>query len=88
MANSPQARKRIRQTERRTDVNRARRGRIRTYIKGVELALASGDAAAASAALKAAEPEIMRGVSKGVLAKNTASRKISRLSARVRSLKA
>lgn len=88
MANSPQARKRIRQTERRTDVNRARRGRIRTFIKGVEKALESGDAAAAAEALKAAEPEIMRGVSKGVLAKNTASRKISRLNARVRSLKA
>lgn len=88
MANSPQARKRIRQTERRTDVNRARRGRIRTFIKGVEKALESGDAGAAAEALKAAEPEIMRGVSKGVLAKNTASRKISRLSARVRSLKA
>lgn len=88
MANSPQARKRIRQTERRTDVNRARRGRIRTFIKGVEKALESGDAAAAAEALKIAEPEIMRGVSKGVLAKNTASRKISRLNARVRSLKA
>ncbi len=88
MANSPQARKRIRQTERRTDVNRARRGRIRTFIKGVEKALESGDAAAAAAALKLAEPEIMRGVSKGVLAKNTASRKISRLSQRVRTLKA
>jgi small subunit ribosomal protein S20 len=88
MANSPQARKRIRQTERRTDVNRARRGRIRTFIKGVEKALESGDAGAAAEALRVAEPEIMRGVSKGVLAKNTASRKISRLSARVRSLKA
>lgn len=88
MANSPQARKRIRQTERRTDVNRARRGRIRTFIRGVEKALESGDASAAAEALKIAEPEIMRGVSKGVLAKNTASRKISRLSARVRSLKA
>jgi small subunit ribosomal protein S20 len=88
MANSPQARKRIRQTERRTDVNRARRGRIRTFIKGVEKALEAGDAAAAAEALKAAEPEIMRGVSKGVLAKNTASRKISRLSQRLRTLKA
>ncbi|MGE0665434.1 MAG: 30S ribosomal protein S20 [Sphingomonadales bacterium] len=88
MANSPQARKRIRQTERRTDVNRARRGRIRTFIKGVEKALESGDAAAAAEALKLAEPEIMRGVSKGVIAKNTASRKISRLSQRVRTLKA
>ncbi len=88
MANSPQARKRIRQSERRTDVNRARRGRIRTFIKGVEKALESGDAAAATEALKLAEPEIMRGVSKGVLAKNTASRKISRLNHRLRALKA
>ena len=88
MANSPQARKRIRQTERRTDVNRARRGRIRTFIKGVEKALEAGDAAAATEALKLAEPEVMRGVSKGVLAKNTASRKISRLSARIRTQKA
>jgi small subunit ribosomal protein S20 len=88
MANSPQARKRIRQTERRTEVNRARRGRIRTFIKGVEKALESGDVTAATEALKAAEPEIMRGVSKGVLAKNTASRKISRLNARLRTLKA
>ena len=88
MANSPQARKRIRQTELRTDVNRARRGRIRTFIKGVEKALEDGDAAAAAEALKLAEPEVMRGVSKGVITKNTASRKISRLSQRVRSLKA
>ena len=88
MANSPQARKRIRQTERRTDVNRARRGRIRTFIKGVEKALEAGDAAAAAEALKLAEPEVMRGVSKGVIAKNTASRKISRLSQRIRTLKA
>lgn len=88
MANSPQARKRIRQTERRTDVNRARRGRIRTFIKGVEKALEAGDVAAATEALKLAEPEVMRGVSKGVIAKNTASRKISRLSQRIRTLKA
>jgi small subunit ribosomal protein S20 len=88
MANSPQARKRIRQTLRRTEVNRARRGRIRTFIKDVEKALASGQAEQAEAALKVAEPEIMRGVSKGVLAKNTASRKISRLSQAVRALKA
>ncbi|MBI1179036.1 MAG: 30S ribosomal protein S20 [Alphaproteobacteria bacterium] len=87
MANSPQARKRIRQTLRRTDVNRARRGRIRTFIKDVEKALAAGQAEQAAEALKVAEPEIMRGVSKGVLAKNTAARKISRLSQRVRALK-
>lgn len=88
MANSPQARKRIRQTERRTDVNRTRRGRIRTLIKNVELAIDSGDAAAAREALKVAQPDIMRGVAKGVMQKNTAARKISRLSNRIKSLSA
>ncbi|MFN3230825.1 MAG: 30S ribosomal protein S20 [Alphaproteobacteria bacterium] len=86
MANSPQARKRIRQSERRTEVNRARRGRIRTMIKDVETAIEAGDAAAAQDALKIAQPTIMRGVSKGVIQKNTASRKISRLSNRIRAL--
>jgi small subunit ribosomal protein S20 len=88
MANSPQARKRIRQTERRTEVNRARRGRIRTFIKKVETALEAGKLDEAAVFLKEAEPEIMRGVSKGVIAKNTASRKISRLNQRLRTLKA
>ncbi|MEN3952129.1 30S ribosomal protein S20 [Iodidimonas sp. SYSU 1G8] len=88
MANSPQARKRIRQTERRTEVNRARRGRIRTFIKKVENALEAGKLDEAAVFLKEAEPEIMRGVSKGVIAKNTASRKISRLNQRLRTLKA
>jgi len=86
MANSPQARKRIRQTERRTEVNRARRSRIRTYVRAVEEALASGDKAAATAALKIAEPEIQRGVTKGVLHKNTASRKVAQLSSKVAAL--
>ena len=88
MANSPQARKRHRQEVRRTAVNGARRGRIRTSIVIVENAIAAGDAAAAAEALKAAQPEIMRGVTKGVLKKNTASRKISRLSSRIKALKA
>lgn len=86
MANTLQSKKRIRRNGRREEINRARRGRIRTFIKKVELAIASGDQAAASDALKQAQPEIMRGVSKGVLHKNTASRKISRLAKRVRVL--
>ena len=88
MANSPQAKKRARQNERRFAVNKARRSRIRTYLRKVEEAIASGDQAVAAAALKAAQPEIMRGVSKGVLHKNTAARKMSRLSARVKALAA
>lgn len=86
MANSPQAKKRARQNERRFAVNKARRSRIRTYLRAVEEALASGDKEASAAALKAAQPELMRGVTKGVYHKNTAARKISRLSARVKAL--
>lgn len=86
MANSPQAKKRVRQIERRTAVNTARRSRIKTFLRKVEEAIASGDAAAAKAALQAAQPEIMRGASKGVMHKNTASRKISRLAARVKAV--
>jgi len=86
MANTQQARKRIRQTERRTAVNRARMNRIRTYMKKVETAIASGDKTVAQSALKEAQPELMRGVTKGVLPKNTASRRISRLSARIKAL--
>ncbi len=86
MANSPSSKKRARQTERRTDVNKARRSRIRTYIRKVEEAIASGDATAAAEALRAAQPEIMRGVTKGVAHKNTASRKVSRLAGRVNAL--
>ena len=86
MANSPQAKKRARQTERRTAVNKARRSRLRTFLRKVEEALAGGDAAIAAAALKTAQPELMRGVTKGVVHKNTAARKISRLSARVKAL--
>jgi small subunit ribosomal protein S20 len=86
MANTQQARKRIRQNERRSAVNRARMNRIRTFVKKVETAIASGDKTVAQGALKEAQPEIMRGVSKGVLKKNTAARRISRLSARIKSL--
>lgn len=86
MANTPQARKRIRQTERRTAVNRARVSRIRTFIRKVEDAIASGDQPSATSALQAAEPEIMRGVTKGVMHKNTASRKVSRLAKAVKAI--
>ncbi|HDR29314.1 30S ribosomal protein S20 [Rhodovulum tesquicola] len=86
MANSPQAKKRARQIERRTAVNKARRSRIRTFLRKVEEAIATGDQAAATAALRLAQPELMRGVTKGVVHKNTAARKISRLSARVKAL--
>lgn len=86
MANTASAKKRARQTLRRTAVNKARISRIRTFVKSVEKALASGDATAAAAAFRLAEPEIARGVSKGVLHKNTASRKISRLAHRVHAL--
>jgi small subunit ribosomal protein S20 len=88
MANSPQAKKRARQNERRFAVNKARRSRIRTFLRKVEEAIASGDQTAAKAALKAAQPEIMRGVTKGVYHKNTASRKVSRLSSRVKAMAA
>mgnify|MGYP003334268190 CR=1 FL=1 len=88
MANSPQAKKRARQTERRTEVNKARRSRIRTYLRKVEEAIAGGNADNAAAALKEAQPELMRGVTKGVLHKNTASRKMSRLAARVKAISA
>ena len=80
------AEKRVRQTARRTEVNKSRRSEVRTAIRKVEEALASRDQKAAAAALKAAEPAIMRGVSKGVVHKNTGSRKVSRLAARVKAL--
>lgn len=86
MANSPQAKKRVRQIARRTDVNKARRSRLRTFIRKVEEAIASGDQGAARDALKAAQPEIMRGAVKGVLHKNTASRKVSRLNSRIKTM--
>ena len=86
MANTPQSKKRARQIERQTAVNKARRSRIRTYLRAVEEAIASGDAGVAREALQSAQPELMRGVTKGVVHKNTAARKISRLSARVKAL--
>jgi small subunit ribosomal protein S20 len=86
MANTPQSKKRARQNETRFAVNKARRSRIRTFIRKVEEAIASGDQEAAKLALQAAQPELMRGVTKGVFHKNTVSRKISRLSSRVKAL--
>jgi small subunit ribosomal protein S20 len=86
MANTPQAKKRIRRNERRNEINGARVSRIRTFVKKVEAALAAGDKSAAEAALKVAQPEMSRGVSKGVLHKNTVSRKFSRLTKRVAAL--
>ena len=88
MSNSHQPKSRPGQNERRFSKNKARRSRIRTYLRRVEEAIASGDQAAAAAALKEAQPELMRGVTKGVLHKNTAARKMSRLSARVKALSA
>jgi small subunit ribosomal protein S20 len=88
MANSPSSKKRARQNERRAEVNKARRSRMRTFIRKVEEAIATGDHAAAADALKVAQPEIMRSVSRGVVHGNTASRKISRLSGRVKALQA
>ena len=88
MANTAQSKKRARQSDARQDVNKARRSRIRTFLRKVEEALASGDASVAADALKNAQPELQRGVSKGVLHANTVSRKISRLSARIKALKA
>jgi small subunit ribosomal protein S20 len=86
MANTPQARKRIRRNDRRAEINGNRLGRIRTFVKKVEAALAAGDKNVAADALKAAQPELARGVARGVLHKNTASRKLSRLTKRVAAL--
>ena len=86
MANTPQAEKRIRRNQRRATINKARVSRIRTFVKRVESAILAGQKPEAEAALRAAEPEMRRGVAKGVLAKNTVSRKISRLTKRVATL--
>jgi len=86
MANTDSAKKRIRQTAVRTERNRARRSRMRTFVKKVEAAIAAGSAAASAAALKALQPELMRAAQKGVLHKNTMARKLSRLSGRVKQL--
>jgi len=86
MANTIQSKKRARQNVTRLAVNKARRSRIRTYLRKVEEAIAAGDKDAAQTALRDAQPEVMRGVTKGVFHKNTAARKISRLSTRVKAL--
>ena len=86
MANTKSAKKMVRKIARRTEVRKSRRSRVRTFVRKVEEAVATGDKKAATTALKAAEPEIMRGVTKGVLHKNTASRKVSRLAARVKGM--
>ena len=86
MANTPQAKKRIRRNERRAEINGNRMSRIRTFVKKVESALDGGDKTAAAEALKAAQPELARGGARGVLHKNTAARKLSRLTKRVASL--
>jgi len=83
---APGKKKRARQNERRFAVNKARRSRIRTFLRKVEEAIASGDQTVAQAALRAVQPELMRGVTKGVMHKNTASRKMSRLAARVKAM--
>ncbi|HET9460277.1 MAG TPA: 30S ribosomal protein S20 [Sphingomicrobium sp.] len=86
MANTPQAKKRIRRNARRAGINHARISRIRTFIKQVESAISAGKKKEAAEALKMAQPELARGVARGVLHKNTASRKLSRLSKRVAAL--
>lgn len=88
MANTTSAKKATRKIARRTATNKARRSRVRTYVRQVEEALAAGDAAKAKEAFLVAEPELARAASKGVLHANTASRKVSRLSARVKALSA
>lgn len=86
MANTLQAKKRVRRNAKREEVNKARRSRIRTYVKKVEMAVEAGNADDAKIALKEAQPELMRGVTRGVLHKKTASRKVSRLAKRVKAL--
>jgi len=86
MANTSSAKKRVRRDVRKTETNISRRSRIRTFIKKVETAIATGDKDGANAALKEAQPELMRGVTRGVVNKNTASRKISRLSRRIKAI--
>jgi small subunit ribosomal protein S20 len=88
MANTPGAKKAIRKIARRTEVNTARRSRMRTFVRKFEEAISAGDAAAAKLAFTAAESELMRAVSKGVLHKNTGSRKVSRLAAQLKKLSA
>ena len=86
MANTKSAKKMVRKIATRTEVNKARRSRMRTYVRKVEEAIEAGDKSAAADALKAAQPEIMRAAGKGVFHKNTSARKVSRLSARVKAM--
>ena len=86
MANTPQAKKRIRRNTRRAEINGARVGRIRTFVKKAESALEAGDKSAATAAMAMVQPELARGVARGVMHRNTASRKFSRLSKRLAAL--
>jgi small subunit ribosomal protein S20 len=86
MANTPSAKKAVRKIARRTSINRSRRSQMRTYMRKVEEAIASGDSVAATAALQAAEPLVMRAAQKGIIHKNTAARKVSRLTRRVKTL--
>jgi small subunit ribosomal protein S20 len=88
MANTSSAKKATRKIARRTEVNKARRSRVRSFVRKVEEALASGDKTAATAAFAAAQPELMRAATKGILHKNTASRKVSRLAQRLKTLNA
>jgi small subunit ribosomal protein S20 len=88
MANTASAKKAARKIERRTEVNKVRRSRVRSYVRKVEEAIASGNKEAAQTALVAAQPELMRAATKGILHENTASRKVSRLARRVKALSA
>ena len=88
MANNPSAENRIRQTEKRTERNRARRSRVRTYLRKVEMAIEGGKKDEAMAAFQAAQPEMQRAVGKGVLHLNTVARKLSRLAARIKAIAA
>lgn len=86
MANTPSAKKSVRKIARRTAINKSRRSRVRTFLRKVEDAILSGDKAAAEAALKGAQPELDRAAQKGILHRNTASRKLSRLTARIKAI--
>ncbi|MEM8635711.1 MAG: 30S ribosomal protein S20 [Pseudomonadota bacterium] len=86
MANTKSAKKMVRKIERRTEVNKARRSRMRTFVRRVEEAIEAGDQTAATEALRAAQPEIMRAAGKGLIHKNTSSRKVSRLAKRVKAM--
>tara|TARA_R110002020_G_scaffold26460_4_gene85460 strand:+ start:1779 stop:2045 length:267 start_codon:yes stop_codon:yes gene_type:complete len=88
MANTRSAKKMTRKIERRTEVNKARRSRMRSFVRKVEEAITSGDTAAAKTAFTQAQPEIMRAATKGVIHRNTASRKVSRLAQRIKALPA